>query len=101
MQLRMEAMPDNDQQAAFVLGPQVLVAAGAHERLSEVVLYPIPGETAAARLTRLAARAKRLPKMQPDGAILTLTDDIGRVLRLKPYAAVGGGEFFTGYIDVV
>ena len=101
MQLRMEAMPDNDQQAAFVLGPQVLVAAGAHERLSEVVLYPIPGETAAARLTRLAGRAKRLPKNQPDGAIFTLTDDIGRVLRLKPYAAVGGGEFFTGYIDVV
>jgi hypothetical protein len=101
MQLRMEVMPDNDQQAAFVLGPQVLVAAGAHERLSEVVLYPIPSETAVARLKRLAARAKRLHKQQPDGAILTLTDDIGRVLRLKPYAAVGGGEFFTGYIDVV
>ena len=101
MNLRMEAMPDNDQQAAFVLGPQVLVVAGAHERLSEVVLYPSPGESEPGRLFRLAARAKRLAKNEPDGAIFTLTDDIGRVLRLKPYAAVGGGEFFTGYIDVV
>ena len=91
MQLRMEAMPDNDQQAAFVFGPQVLVAAGAHERLSEVVLYPIPSETAAARLTRLARRAKRLAKVQTDGAIFTPNGDIGACLRLQPYAAARGG----------
>lgn len=101
MILRMESMPDKARQAAFMLGPLVLVGVGAKPWLSEVILYDVPGETIKGMLARLAARAKPTRQGYFPSLTFSVMDDRGHSLSLKPYFAVDGKTYFTGYFDVI
>jgi hypothetical protein len=88
-------MPDNETQMAFLYGPLVMVGEGARPWLGELVGDPAAHDSWVNRLDSwFAPRAgAKLHFAARDGA--------GRTIRFKPYYQVGGGEFFTGYWDIV
>ncbi len=81
-------MPDKKSQLAFLYGPIVLVGEGARPQLGELVGDP---DDLASWFKPVAGKPLHF----------TATDGAGREIRFKPYYEVGGGEFFTGYWNVV
>jgi DUF1680 family protein len=88
-------MPDKDTQMAFLYGPVVMVGEGARPRLGELVGNPDDPNNWNNKLDTwfIPAKEGKLHFSARDGA--------GRSIHFKPYYQVGGGEFFTGYWDIV
>jgi len=88
-------MPDKESQLAFMYGPLVMVGAGARPWLGELVGDIDDPDGWVNQLERW---------FKPVGGeklAFTARDGAGRTVSFKPYYQVGGGEFFTGYWDLV
>lgn len=88
-------MPNKDTQMAFLYGPVVMVGEGARPWLSELVGSSEDPNNWVNQLDTWFTPAK-------EGKLhFTARDGAGRTIHFKPYYQVGGGEFFTGYWDIV
>jgi len=88
-------MPDKKTQLAFLYGPLVMVGDGARPWLSELVGDLDDPNNWTHKLDTWFTPEKT-------GKLLfTARDGAGRSVRFKPYYQIGGGQFFTGYWDLV
>lgn len=88
-------MPDKPSQLAFLRGPLVMVGDGARPWLGELVGNAEDPRNWLNHLDSWFAPVKG------DNLHFTATDDAGRTIGFRPYHQVGGGQFFTGYWDIV
>jgi DUF1680 family protein len=88
-------MPDRKSQLAFLYGPLVMVGDGARPWLGELVGdLDDPGNW--------TAKLDSWFKPEKSGKLhFTARDGAGREVPFKPYYQIGGGQFFTGYWDIV
>ena len=88
-------MPDKKTQLAFLYGPLVMVGDGARPWLGELVGDLEDSNNWPNKLDSWFTPVKN------EQLVFSARDGAGRDVRFKPYYQVGGGQFFTGYWDVV
>ncbi|MEI7909385.1 MAG: beta-L-arabinofuranosidase domain-containing protein [Verrucomicrobiota bacterium] len=88
-------MPDKKTQLAFMYGPLVMVGDGARPWLGELVGDLDDTNSWLSKLDTWFTPVKST------SLVFTALDGAGRELRVKPYYQIGGGQFFTGYWDIV
>ena len=88
-------MPDKPSQMAFLYGPLVMVGDGARPWLSELVGDLDNPKSWVCNLDTWFTPVKA------QALVFSARDAAGRDLRFKPYYQIGGGQYFTGYWDIV